>query len=282
MAECRGSLFIRNGHLVQVEDFDYSIFNRPHYIYEVFRVINGVALFLEDHLERLYSTVALSGFSSKVVPDDFVDQVYRLIEANRLQIGNIKVVVLTEDEISGHEFQIYVMEHHYPTDADFERGVALGLHRGLRKNPNAKVMDTELRSNTNVANQQNNVFETLLVDDDNCITEGSRSNVFFIRGDELISPPIQDILPGITHKHVLLLCHQLGIAVKEEKVAVSRLSEFDGVFITGTSRKVLPAFRVEEFTYKTGLPVVRRLQEAFNQKVARYVTQVRANKTQKG
>jgi branched-chain amino acid aminotransferase len=282
MAECRGNLFIRNGQLIPVEAFDNSIFNRPHYIYEVFRVIDGVALFLEDHLERLYSTVALSGFSSKVVPDDFVEQVYRLIEANQLQIGNIKVVVLTEDEISGQEFLIYVMEHHYPTDADFELGVALGLHRGLRLNPNAKVMDTELRSNTNVAKQQNNVFETLLVDHDNCITEGSRSNVFFVKGDELVSPPMQDILPGITLKHVLLLCHQLGIAVKEEKVAVSRLPEFDGVFITGTSRKVLPAFRVEEFTYTTGLPVIRRLQEAFNNKVAGYVAEVLANKTKKG
>lgn len=271
MGESKGRLFIKNGLLTQVEEFNDTFSTTPHYVYDVFRVIDGVALFLEDHIERLHSTLALSGFSRDLIPGDFANQVYSLIKANNLIIGNVKVVVLPATAIRKHELLIYVMEHQYPTDNDFERGVALGLHRGLRHNPNAKVMDTVLRSNTNLVKQQNDVYETLLVDKENCITEGSRSNVFFVKGDELITPPMKDVLPGVTQKHVLLLCYQMGIAVCEQKVAVSRLAEFHGVFITGTSRKVLPAYKVDEYYYNAGLPLIRKIQEAFNQKVAMYV-----------
>jgi len=279
MGEFRGSLFIKNGQLTGIEHFDGSFFSRPQYIYEVFRVIDGVALFLEDHLDRLYNTIALSGCNSNLVPGDFAGQVYRLIEANQLKVGNIKVVVLPNEAASGQEFLMYVMEHQYPSPEDFVNGIVLGLHLGLRANPNAKVMDTELRNSTNLAKQQNDVYEILLVDQNQCITEGSRSNVFFVKGDELISPPVRDILPGITHKHVILLCSQLGIALREEKVPVSRLPDFDGVFITGTSRKVLPVARVDEYRYNPDLPVVRKLQEAFNNKVAHYVAGVLAQKS---
>ena len=279
MAEYPGKFFEKNGLLTPIDQFDPGFLNRSHYIYEVFRVIDGIALFLEDHLERLYNTLALSGYPKDFVPTGFPLQVYELIEANKLKIGNIKVVVLPDSLDS--RILMYVMEHQYPSESDFQNGVALVLQEGVRENPNAKVMDIELRNNANLTKQRNNAYESLLVDTENCITEGSRSNVFFVKGEEVISPPLTDILPGITYKHVAILCNQPGITFREEKVPVERLPEFDGVFITGTSRKVLPAFRIDEHHFRADLPVVRRLQAAFNQKVEQYVGGVLAQKSNK-
>jgi len=279
MPECRGRLYVKNGVLTPVVQFDESALQREHYVYEVFRVIDGVALFLEDHLDRLYRTVELSGYPRHLVPVNFMDQVYMLIGSHSLVEGNIKVVVLPDGPNSPADFLIYIMEHQYPTDNDFTKGVSVGLYRGIRVNPNAKIMDTQLRSNANQAKQQNDVNETLLVDADNCITEGSRSNVFFVKNGRLVSPPLKDILPGITYKHVFLICNRLGISIIEERVFVSSLPEFDGVFTTGTSRKVLPVNKIGEFRYNPDLPIIRKIQAEFNDKVAEYIAGVKLLKT---
>ena len=270
---------MKNGELTPVAQFDESALQREHYVYEVFRVIDGIALFLEDHLDRLYHTVELSGYPRHLVPVNFTDQVYQLIGAHSLVEGNIKVVVLPDGQNSTADFLIYIMEHQYPTHNDFLSGVPVGLHRGVRVNPNAKIMDTQLRSNANLVKQQNEVYETLLVDTDNCITEGSRSNVFFVKNGMLVSPPLQDILPGITYKQVFLICNRLGIFINQERVFANSLPQFDGVFITGTSRKVLPVNKIGELCYNPDLPIIRKIQAEFNDKVAEYIAGVKLPKT---
>lgn len=271
MPECIHKTFLRNGQLIESTSFDESFLTEPQYIYEVFRVINGIPLFIEDHLERLKHTVELSGHEVKQIPEDFEAQVKNLIEANKLNEGNIKVVVMPEQDGREGAFIIYIMEHQYPSASEFDNGVELALHYGVRENPNAKVMDVELRSNTNTIKQTQQVYETLLVDQDHCITEGSRSNVFFVLGDELITPPVEDVLPGVTRKHVMKLCGDLNIPLREEKVHEDSLGQVDAVFITGTSRKVLPAFRIDEWLYPPDHPIVRQLQAAFNREVENYL-----------
>ncbi|MBW6498183.1 MAG: aminotransferase class IV [Bacteroidales bacterium] len=271
MTECLGKFYMKNGQLLETTFFDESFLSKPHYIYEVFRVIDGLPLFIEDHKERLKQTVELSGFPAELIPADFEKQVASLIHANELQEGNIKVVVLPAENDRELAFMIYIMEHQYPSASEFENGVELALHYGLRGNPNAKVMDVELRSNTNQIKKKQQVYETLLVDQDHCITEGSRSNVFFVRGEELITPPLADVLPGITRKHVMKLCQELAIPLREEKVSENSLGQMDAVFITGTSRKVLPACRIDEWLYPPDYPLVRKLQAAFNREVENYL-----------
>lgn len=276
MAECLGKYFLRNGQLMETLGFQCDFLSRPHYVYEVFRVIDGIPLFIEDHRERLLQTVRLSGIPEDTVPGDFTEQVARLVRANELKVGNIKVVVLPCEGEEASAFLVYVMEHQYPTEEQVEHGVPLALHQGIRHNPNAKVMDVELRNNTNAIKQEQQVYETLLVDDQDCITEGSRSNVFFVHGDGLITPPIEDVLPGVTRKHVVRLCGELGIPLREEKVPESSLAEMEGVFITGTSRKVLPASRIDAWLYPPDHPIIRRLQAAFNREVDDYLRAARA------
>ena len=271
MPECIQKYFVRNGQLIESARFVESFLSEPHYIYEVFRVIDGIALFVEDHLGRLKQTVTLRGSPLELIPHDFLGQVNTLISANELKVGNIKVVLLASKNGQEGVFLVYVMEHQYPTDQEFTEGVPISLVKGIRENPNAKVMDVELRSATNLIKKSQQVYETLLVDEDHCITEGSRSNVFFVRGHELITPPVEDVLPGVTRKHVIGLCGQLNISLREARVHETSLGQMDAVFITGTSRKVLPANRIDELPFSPDNAMVRALQAAFNHKVESYL-----------
>ena len=272
MKECIGNVFIRNGQLMPSESFNTCFLENPFYIYEVFRVIDGVPLFLEDHETRLRLTARLSDVSEKLIPSNLAQQVWQVITLNELKVGNMKIVVHDHPtEGCATVFLIYFTEHQYPTAAQFEQGVPVALFEGIRTNPNAKVMDVKLRNQTNMVKSEQEVYETLLVDQDNCITEGSRSNVFFVKDDRLITPPLADVLPGVTRKHVIDICRRNDIPLSETKVSVEAITQMDGAFISGTSRKVLPVSRVDGHQYPAVHPLIRRLQRLFQREVDAYV-----------
>ncbi len=268
--ECLGKVYLQNRKLIDVSQFDDSFLLSQSYIYEVFRVQEGVALFLEDHLSRLEQTCQLSNYCPGFDVSEVYDQVYALIRANNLETGNIKVVLRLDDK-DQPDFRVYINPHQYPTQEQYIKGVDLSLFKAIRNNPNAKVMDLRLRNATNLAREQLNVYEALLVDNKGCITEGSRSNIFFIRNDKVITPPVEDVLPGITRKHVMEVCRQLQIKVVEEKVPARSLVVMEALFISGTSRKVLPVKHVDGLGFDPAHPLLLQIREGFDEKVRRYI-----------
>ncbi len=270
MNECLGHFYYHNGILKDTQSFDDSFLSSPHYIYEVFRVIEGVALFLEDHLERLEETCRLAKHCPGFDSSELYKQVVLLIDKNRLETGNIKVVMRkTNDGMP--ELMVYITEHQYPTTLQYTRGVDLLLFKAERPNPNAKVMDVKLRNATNYVKQQKEVYETLLVNAEGCITEGSRSNVFFIRQGKVITPPVDEVLPGITRKYVMEVSRASGLEVVEEKVPARSLVVMEALFISGTSRKVLPVRKVDDLDFDPHHPLMQMIREAFDLRVADYI-----------
>jgi len=270
MNECLGKYFVKNGLLTEVANFDDSFIAGPDYIYEVFRVIDGIALFLEDHLARLDSTCNLSGHGIELDTHSIALKVYELISANQLTEGNIKVVV-TQSPNSLYDCLIYTTDHLYPTPEQYEYGVVVKLQKGIRHNPNAKIMDVALRRAANNIKIREDVYETLLVDGQGCITEGSRSNVFFVRENKVITPPLSDVLPGITRKHVINACTNIGIEVIQEKVLARSVIIMEAIFITGTSRMVLPVSRIDDIGFDAGHPAICKIKSEFLNYVNNYL-----------
>lgn len=270
MQECTGTYFFAGDRLSHVSSFAEPFFSHTGYVYEVFRVIDGIPLFIEDHLDRLFQSASLIHASVPVSVRMLVQRVRELIDANKLSVGNIKVVFFPADAGPGSLY-MYVNPHQYPGNREFMRGVSVTLFEGVRTNPNAKVMDTPLRQKTNHMKAIKDVHETLLVDQHGFITEGSRSNVFFIINNEVVTPPLKDVLPGITRKHIIECCLKEGIPFREGKVAVDDLVGVGAAFLTGTSRKVLPIKRVNDMAMDPAHPVIRQISHAFNNKVAVYL-----------
>ena len=104
------------------------------------------------------------------------------------------------------------------------------------------------------------------------VEEVGTSNIFFLIGDELITPPLGGtILPGVTRNSVIKLATHLGIKVKErllsidEVVAAADKGTLKEAFASGTAAIVSPVgqiyFRKKEYLInggKTG-PVAEKL-----------------------
>ncbi|MFW5758584.1 MAG: aminotransferase class IV [Bacteroidota bacterium] len=267
--EISGSYYMQNGKLVPVHDFNGSFLQHPYYIYEVFRVIDGIALFLEDHLQRLKQTCRMAGACKDFPEKELEKQVYQVIENNNVTEGNIKIVGINEQEKI--QFLIYNKPHQYPSAEQYQKGVDVVLFSGHRKKPNAKIMDAELRKRNQETIEKQDVYETLLVNKEGFITEGSSSNVFFVRNEEVLTPPLKDILPGVTRRHIMDICRENKIIITEEKIRARALVIMEAVFISGTSKKVLPVKKIQNLDFSVPHPLVDKIANLFNERVAAYV-----------
>lgn len=78
------------------------------------------------------------------------------------------------------------------------------------------------------------------------ICEGTRSNVFLIEGDRLVTPPMTEgLLPGVTRWLILKIARDAGLTPCEEEVPVERLLGADEAFLTSTLRGVVPLVAVD-------------------------------------
>ncbi|KAF0203541.1 MAG: branched-chain amino acid [Bacteroidetes bacterium] len=272
MIECSRKFFLMNQQLYGTSLFA-DMFHPPvNYIYEVFRVSRKIPLFIEDHIERFFHTAKLSAIEidfSKARLAEYIDLV---ISNNPSEDGNMKIACYLQADGSVCLF-LYFTPHAYPTEEEYTNGVNVDLYFAERKNPNAKVMNIEMRHSTDEAKHEQGVYELLLVDNEGFITEGSRSNVFFIKNNLLITPPADTVLEGITRKQILGLCRENNIVFQETKVHFSELTAFETLFISGTSRRVLPVKKVDNLGFSVANKLLRRLQLLFDKKVTDYLNE---------
>ena len=227
--------------------------------YEVLRVIDGIPLFAKEHFERFRQSVK----KEMIVDfDDFRKALLNLIQANRLAVGNIKLLAWKQEDAQ-HLFY-YFIPHIYPEPKDYETGVCVGLLEAERKNPQVKVVQPNVRERANQLLKINDWYEVLLVNHSGCITEGSRSNVFFfVKGNQLFTPDSKDVLPGITRQKVLKCILDLGYQCTEKKIKLHELADFDAAFLTGTSPKVLPVLQIDKINYHADLKLLKLIIQAY-------------------
>jgi len=240
-------------------------------LYEVIRIIDGIPLFLEDHLDRLYHSARLTGMDLLPGPVSLSGKIKKYVTSQMLETGNIKLAFSFSDQISGPQFELNVVPHYYPAREEYTNGVKVGLMYADRPVPNAKVQQTDIRDQANKLISDNHLFEVLLIDSDGNITEGSRSNVFFIKNETLFSAPANKILEGITRNKVLQICEKARINVIGSAIPANTLDQYEAVFLTGTSPKVLPVCSIEKIVYKTDLPLLVTLQVLYNQLLDDYL-----------
>lgn len=242
-------------------------------LYEVIRIIDGVPLFLEEHLLRLEASARQTGVSIEQ-PRPYIETVIgQLIEANHHLAGNIKLVLhYTGSSRDDYELMAYYIPHHYPSLEHYLHGVQVITYEAERTNPQAKVANAEWREKINEAIDAGGAYEALLVDREGYITEGSRSNVFVVLENQLHTAPVESVLPGITRTRLLALCKSLGIPVAERKVHVKELADAEALFLTGTSPRILPVTRVNHLEIASSIhPLVKTLIKAYDMEITEYV-----------
>jgi branched-chain amino acid aminotransferase len=231
--------------------------------YEVFRVINRIPVFLDDHLARLNESVRLSGYSIESGTNEIKAVIGELIRLNHLEVGNIRLVYRIREPDPPVLFSCCI-PYSYPDTRQYRLGIPITIYRRVRHHPNIKQYDSLYHQQISEFMTRGNYFEVLLADLQDHITEGSKSNVFLIRHDRLYTAPGKDVLKGITREKVINLCNELNYSVIEKSISIDSLSTMEAVFLTGTSPKILPVNRIDNRSFGVDHPMMRKLMEAYD------------------
>jgi len=274
MNECWGKKFILNGDVQTDEMFSNSLVYEGDSVYEVLRLTKGIPVFFLDHMERLSTSVKLQKKEILADVSALRKAIILLARSDKKRESNLKIVFNYNNGIKN--WLVYYIEPIYPTDLQYRNGVKGILFNAERKDPESKVINHKLRSSIYHKLIMEGGYEAILVNENNLITEGSRSNIFFLKGETLVTAPDNVILNGITRKHILQICSENKIRIEFSCVNVNDIKKFDTVFMTGTSPMVLPFSCIGDNYFKVGLPMVEKLRKLYIEKAVASLGQFRS------
>ena len=260
--DCTGSYIWLDGAIVPASGNE-EIPSGEVTFYEVVRTRDGVPLFFSDHMNRLKDGIATRYDLREDIAAEVRAGMKALANHERHDEINVRVTV----SFSGYDHSLHIcyIPSFYPSETMVREGVPLILHHAERLDPGVKMLNNRLRLSVNGELARRNAYEALLVNHDGFITEGSRSNIFFIAEDGTIqTAPDSMVLCGITRRYVTDIILKEGITLVTEAVKESDAGRFRSAFITGTSPMVLAVRSIEGLQFNVADPLIGRLREAYS------------------
>lgn len=251
-------LGILNGELATKSTKEIEAVFSTKYAYEVIRLVNSKAIFLSLHIQRLVKSCEALNYPP-LNTNQLEQEIDLLIKENALKHINIKIII-QEDKRA-----VFPIESRYPSKEEYRRGVCCSLLFEERENPSLKVNQAVLRTKANEQIESEKIYESVLVNKKNQITEGSRSNLFFIKEKKLYTAPDHLVLGGVTRLKVIEICIEQSIEVIFETIDYRDLSTFQAAFICGTSPGVLPIHSIGKVAFDVENKVLERVRSLFHE-----------------
>lgn len=242
-----------NGRFVPKESITFSIDDvgvlRGFGIFDYFKVYNGAPAFMEAHLNRFENSALLLGMDIPFSRKEIETAIKKLIEHNGFPLSGVKVLMTggaSPDGFSAGKPNLIITNTAVSeTNPSFyTEGVSLMTHQFTREMPQVKTTNYATAVRLESKWKQKGHVD-VLYHDGHYISEVSRSNVFLIEGNKLITNE-EGVLPGITRMNVVNLAPQLGFKVEVRPIALSEVLAAQEVFITSTNKKVMPVVKIDD------------------------------------
>jgi len=247
-------------------------------VFSTIRVTEGVQFAFERHWARMSRDAALFHITMPCGADEGQKRLGKLIEANGAHDATLRVVVVRNDG------SVWASPCDRKTDLialtadlhDWGAGVKLAYapHGRHAASPFAGTKILSWATNlTLVEEAQSKGFdEVVLLNERGEVSECTSANIFAVRGNEVLTTPLSSgCLPGITRELLLSEVCVAGFPVTEKTLMPSDLESADEVFITSTTRDLLPVLEIERKALKQNDTARSALQAAFSKYMQSYV-----------
>ncbi len=251
-------------------------------VFSTIRVTEGVLFAFERHWARMVKDAALFHVPMPCTEAEGHQRLLELVEANRAYEASLRVIVVRNDgsvwagpnERRSDLIALTSDLHHWG------RGVKLGVipNARLAASPFAgtKILSWAMNLTWVEEAQARGLDEVILLNEKGEVSECTSANIFIARGNQVWTPPISSgCLPGVTRAVLLEDVQVPGFEIGERTLIPSDLETADEVFITSTTRELLPVLEIANKPLRQGERARNALQAEFSKYVERYVAQHR-------
>lgn len=289
-----------NGRLLDREHAVISVFDHGFLygegVYEVLRTYDGVPFLFDRHMRRLRASGDRIRLELPLSDADVAARFAETMAAAGLGASGkdayIRMLVtrgvgeLSYDPAGCPEpsIVIIVKPHVDPPASVFANGVKVSLVSVIRNHPGtvSPLIKSNNLLNNALGNQEalrSGAFEAIMKNYRGEIAECSQSNLFIVKnGVALTPPPDAGLLVGITRDFLFEVAQELGVPMREQVILEDDLLAADEVFLTSTTRELVPIVRVDEHVIGTGRPgaVTLSLLDGFRARARRLTTSPKA------
>ena len=253
-------------------------------IYETLRTYRRVPFLLDRHLKRLRASAAMIDLAIPQNDETLVEAIADTMTHAALDCEQYLRLLVTRGvgDLSYDPFTcpeptvVIIVKPHAENPAEVvEGGIAVITSSVLRNHPqainpliksnnllnNALAMQEAIRAGAQEALMRNYLGE---------ISECAQSNFFIVRAGSIVTPPLESgLLEGVTRNFVFEVARHIGIGVTESRLGDDDLRTADEMFVTSTTREILPVTRLDDRQVGSGAPgpVTRALAVGFRQLV---------------
>jgi branched-chain amino acid aminotransferase len=248
-------------------------------VFSTLRVQDGVLFAWERHWARITRDAAAFHVP---LPDDS-ERVRRklleLVEANLAHNSTLRLVIVRNgggmwaNPKPDRPSDIIALT---ADSKDWGEGVKLAYQADARHaaSPFAgtKILSWSMNLTWLESAQARGFDEVILLNERGEVAECTSANIFAAYGNQVWTPPLSSgPLPGITREVLLGEIHVPGVDIEEKALMPADLEAADEVFITSTTRDLLPVFQIEDKQIKRGNHTREALQSAFSNYLHQYV-----------
>lgn len=264
-----------NGQLMPAENAQISVFDSGFMqgvgLFETMRAYGGRVFRLQRHIDRLRESARRLGWTIVPDEDELADNVEQVVGAVEQGDARVRLTVTTgtlrQAELETPDLTIIASGAggaKYPPEC-YSQGVTVFVsdcrqgsgdptagHKTTSYFPRlASLRDAHTRG----------AFEALWLGRDGFVAEGAISSVFAVRGECLLTPPLDTpILPGITRAAVIELAVELDIPVREDRLTPADLENADEVFLANSLMELVPVVHIGREPVGDGKPGETTLQ----------------------
>jgi branched-chain amino acid aminotransferase len=262
-------------------------------IYEVWRTYHGTIFAWEEHWRRLESSARALYMALPCAAGEMLAEVRRTVGEFRAQTGEASEVYIRLQISRGGgaigldtaladrpEFVVLVQPCPAASPEKLRDGLRLSVATGLRRNP-AESLNPAWKTGNYLNNllclreaRARGADEVVILNLAGAVTEAAVSNIGFVRGGAVVTPPLAaGILHGITRDLLLKeIAPAAGVPTREETVYPADFAAMEECFLLSSTKDISPVAAIDDAPFRVAADsVTARLKAAFADYVRSYV-----------
>lgn len=216
-------------------------------LFETIKVVDSNPIYLEDHIKRLENSMKFLGIRTY----NLRDNIYEEIKNIDLNVDCLRIMVL--DNNGNYDLVITTRNTDY-SDSKYTEGLKLKVLKQLRDKHNPLIYH---KTNNYLLNDylhkkvlEEGFDEGIFLNQDGNITEGTYTNIFFIKQNNIITPPIYDgMLPGIFRQKLIEFLKINRYNIIGNSINLNDLKTMDCAFVTNSLMEMRFVKQISDFTF---------------------------------